>query len=151
MLVQLPLPSHIDEKAVTEAVDPRKDVDGFHSLNAGLLSKRGARPMFVPCTPKGIMELLKRTEISLAGKNAVVVGRSNIVGIPVMSLLQEADATVTLCHSKTIGLSSIVKQADVVVAAVGSAEIIKGSWIKPGAVVIDVGINSIPGTYTCNI
>ncbi|KAJ3083515.1 tetrahydrofolate synthase, partial [Quaeritorhiza haematococci] len=144
ILVQLPLPKGIDEKVITEAVDPKKDVDGFHSINAGSLAKKGTTPYFVACTPKGCMELLKRTGVQIAGKRAVVIGRSNIVGLPVSSLLQAADATVTLCHSKTENLEAIVKEGDIVVAAVGHANLIKGSWLKPGAVVIDVGTNAVP-------
>ncbi|KAI9140411.1 formate--tetrahydrofolate ligase-domain-containing protein [Paraphysoderma sedebokerense] len=144
ILVQLPLPRHIDELAVTEAIDVSKDVDGFHTLNIGFLAKRSTKPLFVPCTPKGVMELLRQHNIQIAGKTAVVIGRSDIVGMPMFHLLQNENATVTLCHSKTKDLASVVKTADIVVAAVGVPQIIKGSWIKDGAVVIDVGTNPVP-------
>jgi len=142
ILVQLPLPNHIDTKKVLAAVDFEKDVDGLSPLHMGNLAMRGHEPLFVPCTPKGCIELLKREKIPLAGKNAVVIGRSNLVGIPVALLLMKEDATVTVCHSKTTDLPAVVRQADIVIAAVGKAEMVKGDWIKPGAVVIDVGINS---------
>ncbi|KAI9207432.1 formate--tetrahydrofolate ligase-domain-containing protein [Polychytrium aggregatum] len=144
IIVQLPLPKDLDEQAVTDAIDIRKDVDGFHSLNIGQLAKKDNEPLFIPCTPKGCMELLKVTNTSLAGKKAVVVGRSNIVGMPVAQLLQGADATVTLCHSKTQNLAEIVKTADIIIAAVGKPQLIQGSWVKPGAIVIDVGTNAVP-------
>ncbi|KAG0182145.1 tetrahydrofolate synthase [Apophysomyces sp. BC1034] len=144
ILVQMPLPSHIDETSVIEAIDYRKDVDGFHAINIGNMAKKSGEPLFLPCTPKGIIELLKSTGIDISGKQAVVLGRSDIVGAPVASLLTAENATVTLCHSRTSGLENIVKQADIVVAAVGKAEIVKGDWIKPGAVVIDVGTNAVP-------
>ncbi|GBB88843.1 hypothetical protein RclHR1_15460003 [Rhizophagus clarus] len=142
-LVQLPLPSHINEKNVVEAISPKKDVDGFHAINVGNLAKRSCEPLFLPCTPKGILELLKRSDIKISGKNAVVVGRSDIVGFPVFTLLSRNDATVTLCHSKTENLPELIKTADILVVAVGKAEFVKGDWIKPGSVVIDVGTNSI--------
>ncbi|KAM0722626.1 hypothetical protein Q7P37_002067 [Cladosporium fusiforme] len=144
VLVQLPLPSHLREYEVTSAVADEKDVDGFGANNIGELAKRGGRPLFTPCTPKGAMVLLQSTGVDLAGKNAVVVGRSDIVGSPVSYLLKNADATVTVCHSKTKDLPSIVKGADIVVAAIGKAGFVKGEWIKEGAVVIDVGTNYIP-------
>ncbi|KAL0085976.1 formate--tetrahydrofolate ligase-domain-containing protein [Phycomyces blakesleeanus] len=144
ILVQMPLPSHIDETKVIEAIDYQKDVDGFHALNIGYMTKRAGSPLFKPCTPMGIIELLKSTGTNLEGKHAVVIGRSDIVGAPVATLLTGENATVTLCHSKTFGLENIVKQADIVVAAIGKAELIKGSWIKPGAIVIDVGTNAVP-------
>ncbi|KAJ3168395.1 tetrahydrofolate synthase [Geranomyces variabilis] len=144
ILVQLPLPEGMDEKAVTEAIDYRKDVDGFHSLNIGLLAKREHEPHFEPCTPKGCLELLKHAGVSLSGKTAVVVGRSNIVGMPVSHMLQSENATVTVCHSRTRNLEEIVRTADVLVAAIGKANLIKGSWLKPGVVVIDVGTNAVP-------
>ncbi|KAI5462666.1 formate--tetrahydrofolate ligase-domain-containing protein [Mariannaea sp. PMI_226] len=144
LLVQLPLPRHISEYAITSAVADEKDVDGFGTKNIGELAKRGGHPFFVPCTPKGVMALLKESGIDLKGKNAVVVGRSDIVGSPVSYLLRNADATVTVCHSKTVNLPEFVKAADVVVAAIGVPFFIKGDWIKPGAVVIDVGTNFIP-------
>lgn len=144
ILVQLPVPKHISEYTITSAVLAEKDVDGFGTENIGELAKRGGHPLFTPCTPKGVMVLLKETGIDLKGKNAVVVGRSDIVGAPVSYLLRNADATVTTCHSKTTNLEAHVKQADVVIAAIGQPGFIKGSWLKPGAVVIDVGTNYIP-------
>ncbi|KAI8927398.1 P-loop containing nucleoside triphosphate hydrolase protein [Entophlyctis helioformis] len=143
ILVQLPLPAHIDEKAVTEHIDPRKDVDGFHSSNIGQLAKKDTEPYFVPCTPKGVIELLERTNVKISGKRAVVVGRSNIVGMPVAHLLQRLDATVSVCHSRTENMEEIVRTADILVAAVGVPNLIKGSWLKPGVVVIDVGTNAV--------
>ncbi|RIA98706.1 formate--tetrahydrofolate ligase-domain-containing protein [Glomus cerebriforme] len=142
-LVQLPLPSHINKKKVTETISPKKDVDGFHAINLGNLAKRDCEALFLPCTPKGIIELLKRSDIEIARKNAVVIGRSDIVGFPVFTLLSRNDATVTLCHSKTENLPEIVKTADILIVAIGKAEFVKGDWIKPGAVVIDVGTNAI--------
>ena len=144
VLVQLPLPSHLREYEVTSAVADEKDVDGFGTTNIGELAKRGGRPLFTPCTPKGVMVLLESTGVDLKGKNAVVVGRSDIVGSPVSYLLKNADATVTVCHSKTKDLPSIVKTADIVVAAIGKAGFVKGEWLKKDAVVIDVGTNYIP-------
>ena len=139
LLIQLPLPAHLDEAAALAAVDWRKDVDGFHKMNAGALleGEEGVRP----CTPAGCMELLRRSHVPLTGANAVVVGRSNIVGKPMALMLLEADCTVTICHSRTRNLAEIVKDADIVVAAVGRANFITGDMIKPGAAVIDVGIN----------
>jgi methylenetetrahydrofolate dehydrogenase (NADP+)/methenyltetrahydrofolate cyclohydrolase/formyltetrahydrofolate synthetase len=144
ILVQLPVPKHISEHAITSAVSDEKDVDGFGAINIGELAKRGGRPLFVPCTPKGIMVLLKESGVNLKGKNAVVIGRSDIVGSPVSYLLKNADATVTVCHSKTRDLESFVKGADVVIAAIGQPNLVKGSWLKHGAVIIDVGTNFIP-------
>ncbi|KAF8949794.1 tetrahydrofolate synthase, partial [Entomortierella lignicola] len=143
ILVQLPLPDHLDDRSVTEAISPKKDVDGFHAINIGNLSKRSSEPAFVPCTPKGIIELIKNTGIAMSGKRAVVVGRSNIVGTPVFSLLTKNNCTVTLCHSKTTNLPEIVKSADILVVAIGSPEFVKGEWIKEGAAVIDVGTNAV--------
>lgn len=142
--MQLPLPSHISEHAITTAVAAEKDVDGFGVQSIGELAKKDGNPFFTPCTPKGVMILLEKSGIDLSGKLAVVIGRSDIVGSPVSYLLRNADATVTVCHSKTKNLSDIIKQADVVVAAIGKPAFIKGEWLKPGAVVIDVGTNSIP-------
>jgi methylenetetrahydrofolate dehydrogenase (NADP+)/methenyltetrahydrofolate cyclohydrolase len=142
ILVQLPLPDHINESRVIEAISPDKDVDGFHPVNAGRLLSGG--PCFVPCTPLGIMKMLDHESVSLKGKHAVVVGRSNIVGKPVALLLLARHATVTICHSRTKDLPAVVRSADVVVAAVGRAEMIRGDWLSPGAVVIDVGINRLP-------
>ncbi|KAI8342097.1 formate--tetrahydrofolate ligase-domain-containing protein [Chlamydoabsidia padenii] len=144
ILVQMPLPGHINESIILETIDPQKDVDGFHCLNVGNMVKRTAQPLFLPCTPKGVMELIKSTNISLEGKSAVVVGRSDIVGVPVAHLLLAANATVQICHSKTKDIASIVKTADILVVAIGNPQFVKGDWIKPGAIVIDVGTNPIP-------
>ena len=141
ILVQLPLPKQIDEASIIEAVDPAKDVDAFHPINVGLLAM--GRPRFVPCTPAGIIELLERNKIEIAGANACVVGRSQIVGRPVASLLLQQNATVTICHSRTRDLASVTRQADILVAAIGRAAFIRGDYIKPGATVIDVGVNKI--------
>jgi methylenetetrahydrofolate dehydrogenase (NADP+)/methenyltetrahydrofolate cyclohydrolase len=142
ILVQFPLPRREDELAVLDALPPEKDVDGFTRASMGLLAQ--GRPRLVACTPKGVMELIARSGVPLAGKHAVVLGRSNIVGRPMAMLLEQANATVTVCHSKTSDVAAHVRQADVVVAAVGRAEMVQGSWIKPGAVVIDVGMNRLP-------
>lgn len=142
ILVQLPLPDHVDESKVIEAISPDKDVDGFHPLNAGRLFTGGAA--FVPCTPFGILRMLDHEGVELKGKQAVVVGRSNIVGKPVAMLLLARHATVTICHSRTADLPAVARTADVLVAAVGRAEMVRGSWVKPGATVIDVGINRRP-------
>lgn len=139
ILVQLPLPAHLNESRVLELIDPAKDVDGFHAVNAGLLLS--GRQGFVPCTPRGVMEILKEYGVDLRGKHAVVIGRSNIVGKPMALLLLEADATVTVCHSRTKNLSEITKQADILIAAVGRRGFVTREMVKPGAVVIDVGIN----------
>lgn len=143
MLVQLPLPAHISETAVTAAVAESKDVDGFGAANIGELAKRGGSPLFMPCTPKGVMVLLQEAGVDPSGKNAVVLGRSDIVGSPVSYLLKRADATVTMCHSRTRNLPDIVRQADIVVSAIGRPHFVHGDWLKPGAVVIDVGTNYI--------
>jgi methylenetetrahydrofolate dehydrogenase (NADP+)/methenyltetrahydrofolate cyclohydrolase len=142
ILVQLPLPKHIGEQKVLDVLVPEKDVDGFHPINVGLLST--GRPALVPCTPVGCMRLLKHAGVDLKGARAVVVGRSNIVGKPVAQLLLAEHATVTIAHSRTKDLHAVCREADVLVAAVGKAEMIRGDWVKPGAVVIDVGINRIP-------
>ncbi|KAH6674373.1 formate--tetrahydrofolate ligase-domain-containing protein [Halenospora varia] len=144
LLVQLPLPKGISEYNITSAVADEKDVDGFGTNNIGELAKRGGHPLFTPCTPKGVMVLLSESGVDLKGKNAVVLGRSDIVGSPVSYLLKNADATVTVCHSQTQGLENFLKNADVVVAAIGKANFVKGEWLKPGAVVIDVGTNFVP-------
>jgi methylenetetrahydrofolate dehydrogenase (NADP+)/methenyltetrahydrofolate cyclohydrolase len=141
ILVQLPLPKHIDESAIVEAIDPAKDVDGFHPTNVGLLAM--GRPRFVPCTPAGIIELLERNKIEIAGANSCVIGRSQIVGRPVASLLLQRHATVTICHSRTRDLPSVTRQADILVAAIGRAGFVRRDFIKPDATVIDVGINKI--------
>jgi len=143
ILVQLPLPEHIDEEAILGAVSLEKDVDGFHPLNIGRLSMKRREPLFVPCTPKGCIELLDRSGIEIEGKRAVVLGRSNIVGLPVAMLLLHRNATLTICHSRTKDLPGVVRQADILVAAVGRAEMVRGDWIKPGAVIIDVGVNAV--------
>ena len=144
ILVQLPVPKHISEHAITSAVAEEKDVDGFGAGNIGELSKRGGHPLFTPCTPKGVMVMLEESGVELKGKNAVVLGRSDIVGSPVSALLRNADATVTVCHSRTQDLEGHIKQADVLVAAIGKPQFVKGDWLKAGAVVIDVGTNYIP-------
>jgi methylenetetrahydrofolate dehydrogenase (NADP+)/methenyltetrahydrofolate cyclohydrolase len=146
ILVQLPLPPEVDAKRVLEAVDPAKDVDGFHPLNLGRLVS--GRPALVACTPSGVMEILRRSGIALEGANAVVLGRSDIVGKPMALLLMHANATVTICHSKTRNLAEIVRQADVVIAALGRAAMVTPDWIRPGATVIDVGINRITDEHT---
>ena len=144
ILVQLPVPQHISEHAITSAVAAEKDVDGFGVSNIGELSKRGGHPLFTPCTPKGVMVLLEESGVELKGMNAVVLGRSDIVGSPVSSLLRNADATVTVCHSRTQNLQEEIKRADILVAAIGKPQFVKGDWLKPGVVVIDVGTNYIP-------
>ncbi|MBI3476705.1 MAG: bifunctional 5,10-methylenetetrahydrofolate dehydrogenase/5,10-methenyltetrahydrofolate cyclohydrolase [Acidobacteria bacterium] len=141
ILVQLPLPSQVDAKKILLAVDPAKDVDGFHPMNVGYLSTQ--RPGLVPCTPAGVMEILKRTGIPVAGQEAVVVGRSDIVGKPVAMLLLNANATVTVCHSKTRDLPGVCRKADILVAAIGQAGMITRNFVKPGATVIDVGMNKV--------
>src|SRR3990172_7065800 len=141
--ILLPLPSHLDEEAVLTSISLHKDVDGFHPVNIGRLAQKGREPAFVPCTPAGCIYLLEKTLPTLRGVNAVVLGRSNIVGMPVALLLVRADATVTVCHSRSKDLPGIVREADVLVAAVGRPEMVRGDWVKPGAVVIDVGINRI--------
>jgi methylenetetrahydrofolate dehydrogenase (NADP+) / methenyltetrahydrofolate cyclohydrolase len=144
ILVQLPLPDHMDSSRVIAAIDPVKDVDGFHPVNAGRLAT--GLDALVPCTPLGCLHLLKKELGSLSGKDAVVIGRSNIVGKPMAMLLIGESATVTVAHSRTRDLPDVVRRADIVVAAVGRPEMVRGDWIKPGAVVIDVGINRVPAT-----
>jgi methylenetetrahydrofolate dehydrogenase (NADP+)/methenyltetrahydrofolate cyclohydrolase len=141
ILVQLPLPAQVDSKKVLLAVDPAKDVDGFHPLNVGFLSTQ--RPGLVPCTPAGVMEILRRSNIPIAGQEAVVVGRSDIVGRPAAVLLTNANATVTICHSKTRDLPGVCRRADILVAAIGRAGMITREFVKPGATVIDVGMNTV--------
>ncbi len=141
ILVQLPLP--FDDRPVLEAVPLSKDVDGFHPLNIGALAMKGREPDFAPCTPAGVIELLDRSGTRIAGADAVVLGRSNIVGMPVALLLVARDATVTVCHSKTRSIEEVCRRADILVAAIGRARFVKGSWVKPGATVIDVGTNMI--------
>ena len=140
-LVQLPLPPQVDVTRVLDAVDPAKDVDGFHPENVGRLVQK--RPRFVPCTPAGIMELLARHDISVAGKRAVVIGRSESVGKPMALLLMHGNATVTVCHSKTANLAAVAREADLLVAAIGRAGFVRGDFVKPGAVVVDVGMNTV--------
>ena len=146
ILVQLPLPKHIDTGVIIDAIDPAKDVDGLHPVNAGRLAsgKASAATLLVPCTPLGCMLLLRQTLPTLAGLEAVVIGRSELVGRPVAQLLLQADCTVTIAHSRTRDLASVVRRADIVVAAVGRPHFVEGDWIKPGATVIDVGINRLP-------
>lgn len=141
ILVQLPLPTHVDSKRVLLAVDPAKDVDGFHPMNVGYLSTQ--RPGMVPCTPAGVMEILERSSIPVAGQEAVVIGRSDIVGKPVAMLLLNQNATVTVCHSKTRDLPGVCRRADILVAAIGRAGMVTRDFVKPGATVIDVGINRV--------
>jgi len=143
ILVQLPLPAGLDEEKVLREIAIEKDVDGFHPLNIGRLAQKGRDPLFIPCTPYGCMVLLEEAGVKLAGAKAVVLGRSNIVGMPVALLLIRADATVTVCHSRTKDLAAVVREADVLVAAIGKPEMVRGDWVKPGAVVIDVGINRV--------
>src|SRR6476660_189644 len=141
ILVQLPLPPQVDSKQILMAVDPAKDVDGFHPMNVGFLSTQ--RPGLVPCTPAGVMEILKRSNISIAGREAVVVGRSDIVGKPTAMLLTNANATVTICHSKTRDLPGVCRRADILIAAIGRAGMIMREFVRPGATVIDVGMNRV--------
>jgi methylenetetrahydrofolate dehydrogenase (NADP+)/methenyltetrahydrofolate cyclohydrolase len=143
ILVQLPLPAGMDEEAVLRAISIEKDVDGFHPLNIGRLAMKGREPLFVPCTPAGCIILLKRSGAKLEGANAVVVGRSNIVGMPAALLLVKENSTVTICHSRTADLQAKCREADILIAAIGRANMIRGDWIKPGAYVIDVGTNRV--------
>ncbi len=143
ILVQLPLPPGLDEERILNSIRLEKDVDGFHPLNIGRLAQKGREPLFVPCTPAGVMYLLEQQGIDFDGAHAVVLGRSNIVGMPVSLLLLRRNATVTVCHSHTRDLPAVVRQADILIAAVGRAEMVRGDWIKPGAVVIDVGVNRV--------
>jgi methylenetetrahydrofolate dehydrogenase (NADP+) / methenyltetrahydrofolate cyclohydrolase len=142
ILVQLPLPKHLDSARVLEAVSPAKDVDGFHAENTGALL--AGAPRLVPCTPAGVMRLLEHAGVPVAGQRAVVIGRSNIVGKPLALLLLQKDATVTICHSKTRDLVAVAKQADILVAAIGRAKLVTAAMVKPGACVIDVGVNRLP-------
>ena len=143
ILVQLPLPPQVDEEQALTLVSLEKDVDGFHPMNIGKLAMKGREPSFTPATPTGCMVLLEEVGAQIAGANAVVIGRSNIVGLPVAMMLQKANATVTICHSRTQNMLDIVRQADIVIAAIGQPNYVKGDWLKPGAVVIDVGTNRI--------
>lgn len=143
ILVQVPLPKQIEAAAIQSAISPHKDVDCLHPENIGYLAQKGREPRFVSCTPAGIMRMLAETGVKLSGANAVVLGRSNIVGMPIALLLIKADATVTVAHSRTLDLSAVCREADVLVAAVGKPEMVRGDWVKPGAVVIDVGVNRV--------
>ncbi len=143
ILVQLPLPAGLDEERVLNTIDLQKDVDGFHPINIGRLAQKGREPLFIPATPAGVMYLLEHSGVKLEGANAVVLGRSNIVGMPVSLLLVKENATVTICHSRTKDIPALIREADVLVAAVGIPEYVRGDWIKPGAIVIDVGVNRV--------
>jgi len=144
ILVQLPMPAHIDEERVLSLINIEKDVDGFSPLNIGRLAQKGREPLFVPCTPYGCIYLLEKSGVKIEGANAVVLGRSNIVGMPAALLLIGKNATVTVCHSRTKDLPGMVRGADILIAAIGKTQMVRGDWIKPGAAVIDVGINAIP-------
>ena len=144
ILVQLPLPSHLDEERVLQLISIEKDVDGFSPINLGRLAQKGREPLFVPCTPFGCIYLLKEAGVKIAGANAVVLGRSNIVGMPAALLLIKENATVTVVHSKTKDIPAVLRDADIIIAAIGRTQMVRGDWIKPGAAVIDVGINGIP-------
>lgn len=143
ILVQLPMPAHLNEERVLSLINIEKDVDGFSPLNIGRLAQKGREPLFVPCTPYGCIYLLEQVGVQIEGANAVVLGRSNIVGMPAALLLIGRNATVTVCHSRTRNLPDVVRQADIVIAAIGKKEFVRGDWIKPGAAVIDVGINEV--------
>ncbi|MFC1959167.1 bifunctional methylenetetrahydrofolate dehydrogenase/methenyltetrahydrofolate cyclohydrolase FolD [Chloroflexota bacterium] len=143
ILVQLPLPDHIDEEAILAAISLYKDVDGFHPVNIGRLAMKGREPLFIPATPYGCMMLLEEVGAEISGANAVVLGRSNIVGLPAAMLLLHQNATVTICHSRTKDLQAVIREADILIAAVGRPEMVKADWVKPGAVVIDVGSNRV--------
>lgn len=144
ILVQLPLPPQIDEERVLSLISIEKDVDGFSPSNIGRLAQKGREPLFVPCTPYGCIYLLEKSGVKIEGANALVLGRSNIVGMPAALLLLAKNATVTVCHSRTKDIAGMIRQADILIAAIGKTEFVRGDWIKPGAAVIDVGINSIP-------
>ena len=144
ILLQLPLPEQLDEEAALNEISLEKDVDGIHPMNLGRLGMRGRAPTFTPATPTGVMRLIQESGIKIEGARAAVIGRSNIVGLPVALMLTNANATVTICHSRTRDLPALVGAADIVVAAVGRPEFVQGDWLKPGAVVIDVGSNSVP-------
>ena len=144
ILVQLPLPEHLSEERVLLEISPKKDVDGMHPYNAGLLARKFSEPLFYPCTPSGIIRMIKSVCPDITGMNAVVIGRSPIVGMPTAMMLSRCNATPTICHSQTRNLDDICRGADILIAAAGSPNLVKGDWIKPGAIVIDVGINHIP-------
>ncbi len=143
ILVQLPLPDHLDEEAVLNAIPLHKDIDGFHPVNIGRLAMKGRKPLFIPCTPAGVIRLLEEAGVEFDGAEAVVLGRSNIVGMPVAMLLIHRNATVTVCHSRTKDLPGVCRRADILVAAVGQPQMVKADWVKPGAYVIDVGSNRV--------
>ncbi len=144
ILVQLPMPPQINEERVMSLISIEKDVDGFSPLNIGRLAQKGREPLFVPCTPYGCIYLLEQAGVKIEAANAVVLGRSNIVGMPAALLLISRNATVTVCHSRTRDLPAFIQQADILIAAIGKTEMVRGDWIKPGAAIIDVGINSVP-------
>ena len=144
ILVQLPLPSHLDEERVLQLISIEKDVDGFSPINIGRLAQKGREPLFVPCTPYGTIYLLKKAGVEISGANAVVLGRSNIVGMPAALLLVKENATVTIAHSRTKNIEEVVRNADIIIAAIGMMEFVRGDWVKPGAAIIDVGINEKP-------
>ncbi len=148
ILVQLPLPKHLDEERVLSLISLHKDIDGFHPINIGRLAMKGREPLFIPCTPYGAMVLLKEAGAQIEGANAVVLGRSNIVGMPMAMLLIHANATVTVCHSRTRDLPAVTREADILIAAVGRPEMVKADWVKPGAYVIDVGSNKVDDPTT---
>ncbi len=143
ILVQLPLPDHLDEEKILQAIDITKDIDGFHPINIGRLAQKGRESLFVPCTPDGCLVMLDKVGAELEGANAVVLGRSNIVGMPMALLLVKRNATVTICHSRTKNLKEICAEADILIAAVGRVEMVKKDWVKPGAIVIDVGTHRV--------
>jgi 5,10-methylene-tetrahydrofolate dehydrogenase/methenyl tetrahydrofolate cyclohydrolase len=144
ILVQLPLPKHLDTEAILGAVPIEKDIDGFHPVNIGRLAMKNREPLFVPCTPAGVIELIDSAGTKIEGARAVVLGRSNIVGLPAALLLVHRNATVSICHSRTQNIADVVREGDIVVAAIGKAQFVKADWIKPGATIIDVGTNAIP-------
>lgn len=144
ILVQLPLPDHLLEDNVLHAISPKKDVDGLHPFNAGLLTRKYSEPLFYPCTPSGIIRMIQSVCPDISGMNAAVIGRSSIVGMPTAMMLSRCNATPTICHSQTKHLDEICRESDIIIAAAGSPELVRGEWIKPGAIVIDVGINHIP-------
>jgi methylenetetrahydrofolate dehydrogenase (NADP+) / methenyltetrahydrofolate cyclohydrolase len=144
ILVQLPLPAHLNEERILQLIGIEKDVDGFSPINIGRLAQKGREPLFVPCTPFGCIYLLEKSGVKIEGANAVVLGRSNIVGMPAALLLVGRNATVTICHSRTQDIPAVIRQADILIAAIGKTEYVRGDWLKPGAAVIDVGINSVP-------
>jgi len=148
ILLQLPVSKHLDEAELISEISLFKDVDGLHPANVGLLAQKGRQPHFAPATPSGIMRLLKKAELKLEGANAVVLGRSNIIGLPISLMLLDENATVTICHSRTRDLATVCKQADVLVVAVGIPEIVRGDWVKSGAMVIDVGVNRVDDEQT---